>query len=189
MAIAQRMARLLGHRLSLRSWVGHGSVFSVTVPRSAAAYAAVASAPPAQEIAPQADAPKGTALIVDNEPQALAALRTLLEQWGWRVLSAPDSAKALELVRGDRPDIAILDYHLAAGNNGLDLYTKLQIVLGDIPAAILTADRDAALRQRTLELGLMLLYKPLKPLALKQVLRRSESAGVRFVASSLTPQG
>jgi len=125
---------------------------------------------------------------VDNEPQALTALRTLLEQWGWRVLTASDAANALERTRNERPDIAILDYHLAGGDNGLDLYTKLQNILGDIPAAILTADRDAALRKRTLELGLMLLYKPLKPLALKQVLRRSEGAGVRFVASTLTPQ-
>ena len=189
LAIAQRMARLLEHDLSMRSRPGHGSVFAVAVPRSAAAYAAVASATSAQEASPQTDVPKGTALIVDNEPQALTALRTLLEQWGWRVLAAPDSTKALELVRGERPDIAILDYHLAAGENGLELYAKLQTALGDIPAAILTADRDVALRQRTLELGLMLLYKPLKPLALKQVLRRSEGAGVRFVASTLTPQG
>ncbi|MFT3791668.1 MAG: PAS domain-containing hybrid sensor histidine kinase/response regulator [Rudaea sp.] len=189
LAIAQRMARLLGHDLDLRSRVGKGSVFAVTVPRSAAAYAAIASAMPPTETTAQTDAPRGTALIVDNEPQALAALRTLLEQWGWRVLAAANSAQALELVRAQRPDIAILDYHLAASDNGLDLYTKLQIALGDIPAAILTADRDAALRRRTLELGLMLLYKPLKPLALKQALRRSESAGVRFVASSLTPQG
>jgi signal transduction histidine kinase/CheY-like chemotaxis protein len=189
LAIAQRLARLLDHDLSLRSWAGHGSVFAVSVPRSAAAYAAIAASAPAQEAGPPADMPKGTALIVDNEPQALIALRTLLEQWGWRVLTAPDAVKALDLARSERPDIAILDYHLAGGDNGLDLYTKLQIVLGDIPAAILTADRDAALRQRTLELGLMLLYKPLKPLALKQVLRKSEGAGVRFVASSLTPQG
>jgi signal transduction histidine kinase/Na+/proline symporter/CheY-like chemotaxis protein len=189
LAIAQRMARLLDHRLDLRSWPGHGSVFTVAVPRSAAAYAAVASAPPATpETYAQIDTPKGIALIVDNESRALAALRTLLEQWGWRVLAAANSSKALELAQETRPDIAILDYHLAA-DNGLNLYTQLQIALGDIPAAILTADRDAALRQRTLELGLMLLYKPLKPLALKQVLRRSESAGVRFIASSLTPQG
>lgn len=189
LAIAQRMARLLEHNLSLRSRLGRGSVFAVSVPRSAAAYAAVASAVPAAEAASPSDMPKGTALIVDNEPQALTALRTLLEQWGWRVLAAPDTPRALELARGERADIAILDYHLAGGDNGLDLYAKLQDMLGDIPAAILTADRDAALRQRALELGLMLLYKPLKPLALKQVLRRSESAGVRFVASVLTPQG
>ena len=188
LAIAQRMARLLGHSLGLRSWPGRGSVFSVAVPRSAAAYAAVASAAQVHQPETAGDTLKGTALIVDNEPQALTALRTLLEQWGWRVLAAADSARALELARGERPDIAILDYHLAAGQTGLDLYTKLQIALGDLPAAILTADRDAALRQRTLELGLMLLYKPLKPLALKQVLRRGEGTGVRFVASPLTPQ-
>jgi signal transduction histidine kinase/Na+/proline symporter len=189
LAIAQRMARLLGHTLSLRSRPGRGSAFAVAVPLSAAAYAAVAAAAPSSVEAAPGDTPIGTALIVDNEPQALTALRTLLEQWGWHVLTAADSPGALELARSERPDIAILDYHLSGDETGVDLYIKLRNILGDIPAAILTADRDAAVRQRTLELGLMLLYKPLKPLALKQVLRRSENAGVRFVAASLTPQG
>src|SRR5690606_5151171 len=35
LAIAERTARLLGHPLRLRSWPGHGSVFSVSVPRAA----------------------------------------------------------------------------------------------------------------------------------------------------------
>jgi CheY-like chemotaxis protein len=50
------------------------------------------------------------------------------------------------------------------------LYTTLRNAGGDFPAIILTADRDSALRQRVQAEGLILLYKPLKPLALHQAL-------------------
>jgi len=41
-----------------------------------------------------------------------------------------------------------------------------------VPTVILTADRDGELRQRLLDRGIHVLYKPLKPLALRQVLQR-----------------
>jgi len=67
-------------------------------------------------------------------------------------------------------DVAIFDYHLDGGRTGLDLYTTLRNAGSDFPAIILTADRDSALRQRVRAEGLILLYKPLKPLALHQAL-------------------
>src|SRR5262249_7123680 len=112
------------------------------------------------------------------EPQALSALHTLLDSWGWRVLGARDAAAALALVRDAPPDLAILDYHLDGGRTGLELYTMLRDALGELPTVLLTADRDTALRNQVQALGLVLLYKPLKPLALHQVLRQVLGAAV-----------
>jgi len=162
LAIADRMANLLGHTLTLRSWPGHGSVFAVAVPL---ALAQAAPAPALENLAIQAG---GTALIVDNEPRALAALKLLLESWGWRVIAARDGAQALR--QPIEADVAIFDYHLDGGRTGLELYTTLRDAGLDVPAIILTADRDGALRQRVQGEGLILLYKPLKPLALHQTL-------------------
>ena len=181
LAIADRMARLLDHPLKLRSWPGRGSAFSVSVPRALPHVAAIeAIAAPTRNAADTAaDSPApGNALIVDNEAQALTALRTLLESWGWRVFAARNAQQALALAQAQRPDIAILDYHLASDCTGLDLYTKLQDILGDLPVAILTADRDSALRRQVQELGIVLLYKPLKPLALEQMLRQKYAAAL-----------
>ena len=175
LAIAERMARLLDHRLDLRSWLGRGSVFSVTVPRCAA-LATVANAPVAPESFASENEYAGVALIVDNEAQALAALKALLTGWGWTVLAAGDADRALQLARDERPDIAILDYHLGGGNDGLTLYAKLLELLGELPAVVVTADRDAALRKRARDLDVVVLYKPLKPLALAQVLRQRAAA-------------
>ena len=171
LAIAERMANLLGHRLTLRSWPGHGSVFAVDVPLTPVQ----AAAPAALDLV--ADPAGGTALIVDNEPQALAALRMLLESWGWRVLAARDATQALAMA--GEADIAILDYHLDGGRTGLELYTLLQDAGSALPTVVLTADRDGALRQRINAEGVMLLYKPLKPLALHQALQRLRLADVK----------
>jgi hypothetical protein len=41
---------------------------------------------------------------------------------------------------------------------------------------MLTADRDSELRQRLLEAGVVVLYKPLKLLAMRQVMQRVMAA-------------
>ena len=59
--IAERIARLLGHPLQLRSWPGRGTVFSIEVPRAAPAPAPAARAPE-----PVPEAPRSRVLVVDS---------------------------------------------------------------------------------------------------------------------------
>ncbi|TBR39886.1 MULTISPECIES: PAS-domain containing protein [Dyella] len=164
LSIAQRMAALLGHELALRSWPGKGSVFEIAVPLVDARAVAPAVAESPQSV------PAGRALVLDNEPAALAALTALLSGWGWQVHAArtADQARAVPWV----PDLHIFDYHLDAGQNGVDVLGSLGDEARGVPTVILTADRDGELRLRLQERGLGVLYKPLKPLALRQVLQR-----------------
>ncbi len=164
LAIAERIANLLGHHLSLRSWPRHGSVFAVHVPLAPVQAAAPVGAEPMHV------ASAGSALVVDNEPQALLALRLLLENWGWKVIAARTPEHAAQ--HAHEADIAIFDYHLDAGRTGLDLARTIHAAGARVPTIILTADRDRALRQRIQAEGLTVLYKPLKPLALHQTLLR-----------------
>ncbi len=170
LSIAQRMADLLGHPLGLRSSPGHGSVFHLEVPL----------APPTPHRAPSPDTmrplPAGRALVLDNEPAALAALTTLLASWGWQVHAARNAAQALAVPW--RPDVNILDFHLDGGQNGLDVWRQLAAGHPDVPTVMLTADRDGELRQQLLDAGAGVLYKPLKPLALRQTLLRLGARGV-----------
>jgi len=164
LSIAQRMAALLDHPISLRSWPGRGSVFALSVPL---AQAAPPQAPSPFEPQPL---PAGRALVLDNEPAALSALSVLLGSWGWQV----HAARTLEQARTApwAPDLHIFDYHLDGGRTGLDVLSELGAGAGEVPTVILTADRDGELRQRLLDRGIGVLYKPLKPLALRQVLQR-----------------
>ncbi len=167
LSIAKRMAQLLDHPLGLRSWPGHGSVFHVEVP--------CVTALPDESMARRADSvlPAGRALVLDNDPAALAALCSLLADWGWQVHAARDSAQALDVPW--RPDVCILDYHLDGDVTGLDVWRQLCARHAGVAAVMLTADRDGDLRSRLQEAGISTLYKPLKPLALQQVLQRLEA--------------
>ena len=168
LSIAQRMAALLGHRIGLRSWPARGSVFELAVPL------ARASSRPAVVSAQPRPLPGGRALLLDNEPAALSALSVLLSGWGWQV----HAARTLEQARSAPwvPDLHIFDYHLDAGRTGLDVLHELGEGARGVPTVILTADRDGELRQRLHERGIGVLYKPLKPLALRQLLQRVVAA-------------
>ena len=172
LSIAQRMAGLLDHPLGLRSWPGRGSVFHLDLPL---AQASVRPSPAALAHQPL---PAGRALVLDNEPAALAALTHLLTGWGWLVHAARDAEQALAAPW--QPDLHILDFHLDGGRTGLDVWELLRAKHADVPTVMLTADRDGELRQRLLDSGIGVLYKPLKPLALRQVLQRV-GAGVARV--------
>ncbi len=93
LAIAERIAQRLDHRLSLRSWPGRGSVFAITVPLGQASKIAP---PPLRESRHAGDRIAGaTVLCVDNEPAVLAGMEALLGNWGCRVIGARDRASAL----------------------------------------------------------------------------------------------
>ena len=75
-------------------------------------------------------------------------------------------------VRGQRPDVLVLDYHLDAGDTGLDVLAALRGVLGDVPAVVITADHSEAVRAAVHAADCHLLQKPLKPLALRALMAR-----------------
>ncbi|WP_242107031.1 hybrid sensor histidine kinase/response regulator [Luteimonas aquatica] len=165
LAIADRIARLLAAPLSLRSRVGHGTVFALSVPRVAARAPAVAATG-------RAGLAGTRVLIVDNEPDALRSLRGLLESWGCQVLAAADGPQAESVLAEREAALWLFDYHLDGGDTGAALHARLAQRFGPRPTLILSADGGDAVRRAVHEAGLPLLAKPLKPLALKSVLDR-----------------
>ncbi|MEZ5543751.1 MAG: PAS-domain containing protein [Lysobacteraceae bacterium] len=169
LSIAERMAALLDHPLTLRSWPGRGSVFAVEVPLAPTPVNEAISPPiePAPTVLPGERT--GTALVLDNDPAVRQAMRELLHGWGWQVHLAADLQQAREHIAGQMPDLLLLDYHLDDGCTGLQAWRVLGL---DVPAIVITADRSEAVKQEIESLGLLLLYKPLRPLALRSSLRR-----------------
>jgi CheY-like chemotaxis protein len=112
-------------------------------------------------------------LIVDNDPQALAALQTILAGWQCRVDACADGAAAEALLAsGADPALWLFDYHLDDGDTGVALQSRLAARFGPRPCLILSADDSGDVRRIALEHGLGLLPKPVKALALKSMLRR-----------------
>ena len=165
LSIADRISALLDAPLSLRSRVGHGAVFAVDLVRVT---------PPAAM--PSLAGKPGLAgrhvLAVDNDPDALDALRQVLVGWGCSVAIAADGASADAALRERDADLWLFDYHLDAGDTGVALAGRLRAVHGQRPCLILSADQTDAVRRAVRDADLPLLAKPVRPLALKSVLDR-----------------
>jgi signal transduction histidine kinase/Na+/proline symporter/ActR/RegA family two-component response regulator len=167
LAIAERIARLLGHEIGLRSEPGRGTVFSIAVPRAAPSRVEVASAAPNEP-----RMPTSRVLVVDNDAAVLQAMRTLLETWQCDVVTADGLDAAKRALEGQRVEVMLFDYHLDGGLTGLQLRAALGSEAAGCPCVVITADHDPAIRAEVEAAGCLLLYKPLKPLALKSVMAR-----------------
>ncbi len=174
LAICDRIARLLGHPLDLRSRPGHGSSFGVVVPRAAVALVSVA--PPAELPRDAAASLAGLAVLcVDNEPSILDGMEALLGRWGIVVLKARDADEARACYLGGGVDIVLADYHLGEGADGLTMLASLGELAGPVTAALITADYDGGLASRARALGWPVLRKPIKPAALRAFLTAARS--------------
>jgi signal transduction histidine kinase len=164
LAIVDRLAQLMGHRIEVASRFGRGSRFSVTVfrdvPRSAVApVAAIVSGIPRNALV----------ALIDDDALACEAMHGLLSSWGCEVVSAESAVKAaLALGAHRRPDLIVSDYRLACGGNGLQAITQLRATFGDqIPACVVTGDTSSGVLGEIESAGLHALTKPVAPLRLR----------------------
>jgi Na+/proline symporter/signal transduction histidine kinase/ActR/RegA family two-component response regulator len=171
LSICERIARLLALDLGLKSQVGRGSVFSVTLDPVARVTPAPAPTPTAQPTSP-ASLVGGTVLCIDNEEAILDGMQTLLERWGLRVLRAGTIEQARRQFAQHAPDVVLADYRLGDDEcDGLELLQSLR--LGDAHSArgaLITADHGASLTERANALGYKVLRKPIRPAALRALL-------------------
>jgi ActR/RegA family two-component response regulator len=96
-----------------------------------------------------------TILIVDDEEPVRKTFREWLEgaDLGCRILAAGDAAGALALADKNRIDLAILDWHLGAGNDGLQLLEDLTLFNHDIVAIMVTGFAHQATPLMAMRMG------------------------------------
>ncbi len=172
LAIVDKIARILGNQIHVRSEEGKGSVFSILVPYGELSLQR-ASAVRQQAMALATPLAESCILVIDNDTSICAGMETLLGSWGCRVLSATGIGEldAAEL-RSSMPDLVIADYHLDDGETGIDAAKQLRHWLGQsLPVLMITANRTQELKQQVREQGYHLLNKPIKPHKLKSMLR------------------
>ena len=172
LAIVERIGRMLELPVRIASAPGAGSTFSVVVPRVPAVVAAPIAAAVPQHV--PALETGSFVLCIDNEARVREAMAALLGGWGCEVATASSHAEALAQVReaGRLPDLVLADLHLDEGSDGLEVVEALRASWGHaVPAALVTADRDPMLRLRARSKQVELLHKPVKPAALRALLR------------------
>lgn len=172
LAIVKRIAELLGHDIDVRSRVGRGSRFRVTLER-----AKWASPGPREEpdtMPEQTDLRGYCVLVLDDDRYILDAMHSLLSSWGVVVLGAPSTDAAAELLEATahRPQLLLVDYRLQDRGTGIQAIHELQQVLGEnVPAVLLTGDTAPDRLRQAQASGVPLLHKPVQPAELRSLLR------------------
>ncbi len=165
LAIVERLAQLLDHRVEIASRAGHGSRFSLTVTRGAPCSTAV----PLEAI--PTGIPRGTLIsLIDDDALAREATLGLMSSWGCEVVSAASTVEAaLKLAAYCRmPDLIVSDYRLAGGGTGLQAIAQLRSAFGaPIPACLVTGDTSSDVLAEIESAGLHALTKPVAPLRLR----------------------
>lgn len=163
LAIVDRTAKLLGYPVLVRSRLGKGSVFAVSVPvanESAGRPGAVATSARAARPGMLA----GTLIVaIDDEPVQLRAMDQLFRHWGCDVIAAGSTSEALtRIVELNRtPDVIVADYRLRDRMNGVEAIRTLRAGLGrTVPGVILTGDTEPARLREATESGFELMHKP-----------------------------
>lgn len=176
LAIVDRIARMLDHPITLKSEPGRGTMFALSVPL-AAGLAEPVVARPGRWRRQGRDLAGMQVLCVDNEPDILTGMRSLIAPWGCDVRTARDEDEALAVMDdGWRPAVILADYHLDEARNGIDLMNRLRARFTESVGGILiTADQTEPVRNEARANGYRVLQKPLKPAALRALLSRLAS--------------
>ncbi len=170
LAIARGIARVLGHEISLQSWYGQGTVFSVALNRSAQIEPPTVTAVPTNT----SDVAGMKILCVDNETDILVGMQGLLERWGCEVKVAEDLVQSLKALEHDWvPEVIFSDYRLNHDRTGLEVLQQCRLRLGDsFEGVIISADRTDDMLDAIQSNGFSFIAKPVKPLKLRAVLNR-----------------
>jgi len=164
LAIVKRLTRLLGHRLTVRSREGSGTMFRISIPTSGLAGIEDALAP--ADTVPMAVASPQMVLVIDDEEPIREGLRGLLQEWGYQAMTAASTAQAEQVVHAleGRIDLILSDLHLGGGSDGLEAIECVQrLCPGEVPAILITGDTAPAEIGRIAASGHMVLFKPVQP--------------------------
>ena len=83
---------------------------------------------------------KKTIMVVDDNPDIITIVRTILEGKGYSVLSATSGAELLNMLKTQKPDLIILDIMMPE-MDGLEVLSRLKGLTetATIPVILLTA--------------------------------------------------
>ncbi|MCC6485513.1 MAG: response regulator [Armatimonadetes bacterium] len=97
---------------------------------------------------------KAKVLIADDDEDILKAMSLRLKAAGYDVVWAVDAVQAVMRARQEKPDVAVLDVHMPAGDGlaVMDKFDSSEDTIG-IPVVLVTADTQASTRDRALAAG------------------------------------
>jgi CheY-like chemotaxis protein len=86
---------------------------------------------------------KPVILCVDDTPSILEGQKILLEENGYRALTATNGKEALRVFVENSVDLVLLDYHMPVMNGGVAA-ARMKVSKPDVPVALLSGDEHLA---------------------------------------------
>lgn len=176
LAIVDRLVKLLGHRIELRSAPGKGSVFALEVPITpnagrSSAVAEQVSAHLDQEVEKSPLAGKRL-LIVDDDAAVLSGTTGILTSWGCQVSAAASVAQVEQFLHdGVKWDLIVSDYQLGNNTNGIDVIELVRQHQNQrIPCILISGDTSPTVLKLASVSGHHLLHKPVRPAKLRSLI-------------------
>lgn len=170
LAIVERMAIKMDHDIEVKSCVGKGTRFSISLPLTTAV---PQTEQPQKQIASGSGSFEGMqTFCIDNDPEVLAGMNALLNSWKCDVYSCSDIASAMEVPF--KPEIMLCDYQLDNDETGIQTMTQLRKKFNDaqLPGILISADPRPEVEEEAKSLGFYFLSKPVRPAALRALIRR-----------------
>jgi signal transduction histidine kinase len=146
LAIVDRLARVLGGRLDVRSREGRGSMFAIDLPLGDATLVLTHRGGRQQRTLQHLFAGKSV-LLMESDAAISTALAVQLRGWGLYVLEAQSLAGALAVTNahGFVPSAIVLGDSTIAGVPGAEVVERLRLRFGEaIPAILLSHDGAGA---------------------------------------------
>lgn len=180
LAIVTRLCKLMQFTLEVRSNVGRGTRFRICIPANKRVLERsldVSLNSPLildTHLAQQQVLADRSACLIDDDPEVLAQLHGLLENWGATVISANSLESVREkmpAIQQNPPDIIVSDYQIGVVDTGIDAVDLIRVACNRaIPALIITGIEDEAELQILRSQGYSVLRKPVKPAKLRAVI-------------------
>ncbi|MEB2320732.1 MAG: ATP-binding protein [Pseudomonadota bacterium] len=185
LSIVRRLVSLLGGTIGVTSELGKGSRFELRLPT--VAVPTVAPVVPAVQLTlAQALAGKSRLLVVDDDVLVRDALMLVLASVPVEVRFAANPREGIALVAtaAYAADVAIVDYRLPGGLNGLDVIASLLGRNPSLAAVVISGDLDPGLPSRAADLHAALVSKPFSAEELATgIASARQLAGARTAAS------
>jgi CheY-like chemotaxis protein len=122
-------------------------------------------------------------LVIDDEPDMVTYLSTLLEDNGYEVVTASDGEEGLEKVKAEKPDLVSLDL-LMPNKTGIKMYREMRKDpdIGHIPVVMVTGfgkddvpsmDFKKWIQERSIKGPEAYLEKPVQPEILLSAVKKA----------------
>jgi PAS domain S-box-containing protein len=173
LSIVQHLVRLLALKLDVRSEVGKGSSFSLTLPASKGCSAAARQESDNQPLSRARETENVRILLAEDNASVRRATCMLLELEGYHVTPVASLAEALQHVREqNRVDLLVSDYHLSDSETGTQVIAALRAELGtSLPSILTTGDTSSAIKRIPCDPHLRITSKPIQAEELLALLR------------------